>query len=279
MSDARHGQIATLAALLVYGLTVLDFDITIAQVVVTLAAALTTQAIADTWTSRDRVSGAKSALISSLSLCLLLRTDAVVMAAIAAVMAVGSKFLVRVRGKHVFNPTNIAIVVLLLTTNRVWVSSGQWGAQAMLAFLFACAGLVVVNRAARSDVTLAFMASYAALIISRSLWLGEPLAIPLHRLESGAFLLFSFFMISDPKTTPDSRAGRVLFAALVAFGAWYVQFRLLRTNGLLWSLAACSTLVPLIDRIAPGARYVWVTRRAPRSPIPALRTLATTAWW
>src|SRR6185503_5670799 len=108
MSDARHGQIATLAALLVYGLTVLDFDITIAQVVVTLAAALTTQAIADTWTSRDRVSGAKSALISSLSLCLLLRTDAVVMAAIAAVMAVGSKFLVRVRGKHVFNPTNIA---------------------------------------------------------------------------------------------------------------------------------------------------------------------------
>jgi len=257
MSDARHGQIATLAALLVYGLTVLDFDITIAQVVITVVAALTTQAIADWWTSRDRVSGAKSALISSLSLCLLLRTDALVMAAIAAALAVGSKFLVRVRGKHVFNPTNIAIVVLLLTTDRVWVSSGQWGAQAMLAFLFACAGLLVVNRASRSDVTLAFMASYAALMTGRSLWLGEPLTIPLHRLESGAFLLFSFFMISDPKTTPDSRAGRVLFAALVACGAAYIQLRLFRTNGLLWSLAAASPLVPLIDRVLPATTYAW----------------------
>jgi hypothetical protein len=64
-------------------------------------------------------------------------------------------------------------------------------------------------------------------------------------------------MISDPKTTPDSRIGRVLFAALVASVAWYVQFRLFRTNGLLWALAGCSTLVPLINRIAPGLRYAW----------------------
>jgi Na+-translocating ferredoxin:NAD+ oxidoreductase RnfD subunit len=116
-----------------------------------------------------------------------------------------------------------------------------------------------VNRATRSDVTYAFIAFYCALLFGRSLYLGEPLAIPVHRLESGALLLFTFFMISDPKTTPDSRAGRVLFAAMVAFGAWYVQFRLFRTNGLLWSLAACSLTVPLIDVVAPGARYVWGT--------------------
>ena len=65
----------------------------------------------------------------------------------------------------------------------------------------------------------AFIVFYCALVFGRSLYLGEPLTIPLHRLESGALLLFTFFMISDPKTTPDSRAGRVLFAALVAFGA------------------------------------------------------------
>ncbi len=87
---------------------------------------------------------------------------------------------------------------------------------------------LVVNRAARSDVTYAFIGFYAALLFGRSIYLGEPLTIPLHRLESGALLLFTFLMISDPKTTPDSRAGRVLFAALVAFGAWYVQFRFFR---------------------------------------------------
>jgi Na+-translocating ferredoxin:NAD+ oxidoreductase RnfD subunit len=89
------------------------------------------------------------------------------------------------------------------------------------------------------------------------MWLGDPLHIPLHQLESGALLLFAFFMISDPKTTPDSRAGRVVFAFLVAFGAAYVQFRLFRTNGLLWSLALFSLAVPLLDRLLPGERYSW----------------------
>jgi Na+-translocating ferredoxin:NAD+ oxidoreductase RnfD subunit len=146
---------------------------------------------------------------------------------------------------------------MLLLTDQVWVSPGQWGSVAFFAFFMACVGGLVVNRAARADVTLAFIACYCALIVGRSLYLGEPLAIPLHRLESGALLLFTFFMISDPKTTPDSRAGRVLFAALVAFGGWYVQFRLFRTNGLLWSLAAWSLIVPLIDWLLPGARYSW----------------------
>jgi Na+-translocating ferredoxin:NAD+ oxidoreductase RnfD subunit len=124
----------------------------------------------------------------------------------------------------------------------------------------ACLGGIVVNRAKRSDVTFAFAACYAALLFGRSIYLGEPLTIPVHRLQSGALLLFTFFMISDPKTTPDSRAGRLLFAALVAFGAWYVQFRLFRTNGLLWSLAAWSMAVPLIDWLLPGRRYAWVER-------------------
>jgi Na+-translocating ferredoxin:NAD+ oxidoreductase RnfD subunit len=120
-----------------------------------------------------------------------------------------------------------------------------------------CLGGLVVNRAARSDVTLAFIASYLTLVFARSFYVGEPVAIPLHRLQSGALLLFTFFMISDPRTTPNSRAGRVLFGALVAAGAWYIQFRLFRTNGLLWSLAGMSVLVPLIDRLLPGTRYDW----------------------
>ena len=70
-------------------------------------------------------------------------------------------------------------------------------------------------------------------------------------------LLFAFFMISDPKTTPDSRAGRVLFAALVALGAVLVQFGLYRPNALLWSLAAVAPLTPLINRTFPGTRYNW----------------------
>jgi Na+-transporting NADH:ubiquinone oxidoreductase subunit NqrB len=116
---------------------------------------------------------ARSALISGLSLCLLLRTSWTVLAILGAVLAVASKFVIRVRGKHVFNPTNFAIVVLLLT-GQAWVSPGQWGSAAFFGFLLACLGGIVVNRAARSDVTVAFLAAYAGLLIARSAWLGEP---------------------------------------------------------------------------------------------------------
>jgi enediyne biosynthesis protein E5 len=262
MLDPRLYQIAMLACLLAYGMVWLEFDITAGRACLLLATALGTQVICDR--AERRPANLRSALISGLSLCLLLRTSRTDLAVLAAVIAIASKFVVRVRGKHLFNPTNGGIVALLLMTNQVWVSPGQWGSVAFFAFLMACLGGVVVNRASRSDVTYAFIAFYCALLFGRSWYLGEPLAIPLHRLESGALLLFTFFMISDPKTTPDSRAGRVLFAALVAFGGWYVQFRLFRTNGLLWSLAAFSLAVPLIDWALPGARYRWTSHKEQR---------------
>jgi len=273
MADPRLYQIGTLAALLVYGIGWLDFDMTVSRAALLVTTALATQWICDRAAGSQSPfrSSARSALISALSLCLLLRTNRADLAALAAAIAIAGKFVIRIRGKHVFNPANGAIVAMLLLTNQVWVSPGQWGAPAFFAFLLASIGSIVVNRAARSDVTAAFIVCYAALLAGRSLYLGEPLAIALHRLESGALLLFAFFMISDPKTTPDSRAGRVLFAALVAAGAWYVQFRLFRTNGLLWSLAACSMVVPLIDRIVPGARYGWTSPSRASTPLPVLR--------
>jgi enediyne biosynthesis protein E5 len=258
--DPRLYQIGTLSGLLGYGLIVLRFDVRPLQAFVIVATALGTQYVC------GRHAGLrfdpKSALISALSLCLLLRTNVLAWAAAAAVIAVASKFVIRVRGKHVFNPTNVAIAALIAATGQVWVSPGQWGNVAFFAFLMACLGGLVVNRAARSDVTYAFLFFYLALVFGRSLWLGEPMAIPVHRLENGALLLFAFFMISDPKTTPDSRLGRILFAALVAYGGWYVQFRLFRTNGLIWSLALFSPLVPLFDRLWPGPRYAWTTARS-----------------
>jgi enediyne biosynthesis protein E5 len=263
MADPRLYQIGTLASLLIYGMGWLDFEITPTRALLILGTVLATQKICDrlSGSSAPLSSTARSALISGLSLCLLLRTNQALLAVVAAVVTIAAKFVIRVNGKHLFNPTNGGIVFMLLLTRAVWVSPGQWGAPAFFAFLMACAGSLVVNRATRSDVTYAFIACYCALVFGRSLYVGEPLTIPVHRIESGALLLFSFFMISDPKTTPDSRAGRVVFAAMVAFVGWYIQFRLFRTNGLLWSLAACSLAVPLLDRLLPGHRYSWPLRR------------------
>jgi len=254
--DPRLYQIAVLGSLLAAGLTLLDFDLSAGQVAVTVGSAVGLQLVAARL-SGLAASGWTSALISSISLCLLLRTNDLRLAGCAAVVAIGSKFVLRVGAKHVFNPTNLALVVLLATSDGAWVSPGQWGDAAFVAFLLACLGTVVVTRASRADVSFAFLACYVGLMIARAAWLGDPVEIPLHRLQSGSLLLFAFFMISDPKTTPDSRAGRLLFAAAVALGAYCVHFVLFRTNGLLWSLAACSPFVPLLDRLLPGPRYAW----------------------
>jgi Na+-transporting NADH:ubiquinone oxidoreductase subunit NqrB len=261
--DPRLYQIAALAGLLTYGLTALDLEVRPTRAALILATVLAAQ-YAATRLFRLPAFEPRSVLISGLSLCLLLRTNSAFLAVAGALLAVFGKFLFRVRGKHIFNPTNFAIVALLFT-GEAWVSPGQWGNAAFFGFLLACLGGLVVNRAARSDVTLAFLFAYGGLVIARSLWLGEPMSIPLHRLQNGALLIFSFFMISDPRTTPDSRAGRVTFALLVALGAAYIQFRLFRTNGLLWSLAAFAPLVPILDRVLPGPRYEWSRDAARRS--------------
>jgi len=254
--DPRWLQIASLAGLLGWGLLGIGFDVAPWHLPVLLGSALLTQwACTRLWKLPHFEP--KSALISGLSLCLLLRTNHPQWAAAAAVVTIASKFVLRWRGKHVFNPTNFGIVVALLTGAPVWASPGQWGSGAFFGFLMACAGILVVTRAARADVTLAFLAAVAAVHFGRAAWLGQPIAAPLHRLENGALLLFAFFMISDPRTTPDSRPGRILFAVLVALGAGFVQFVLYRTNGLLWSLAAWSLAVPVIDRLLPARRYVW----------------------
>jgi Na+-transporting NADH:ubiquinone oxidoreductase subunit NqrB len=253
--DPRVFQIAALSGLVVYGLAVLRFDVSLGRAFVILAVALLTQWICtDIW-QLPRFDP-KSALISALSLILLLRTESELLAVVAAIIAISSKFLLRWNGKHIFNPTNIALVALL-ATGQAWVSPAQWGNFAFFAFLMCCLGIVVVNRARRSDVTFAFLAFFCALVLARAWWLGDPMAIPLHRLQNGALLLFSFFMISDPKTTPDSRGARILFAFLVAAGAVWIQIRFFRSDAILLSLAFFSLLTPLLDKLLPGRRYQW----------------------
>src|SRR5215213_714871 len=124
--DPRLYQILVLASLLVYGIVRLDLEVRPGRALLLLATALLTQ-LACTRIWRLPAFDPRSALISGLSLCLLLRTNSTALAIAAAVVTIGSKFVLRIGGKHVFNPTNFGIVALMLATCRVWVSPGQWG--------------------------------------------------------------------------------------------------------------------------------------------------------
>jgi hypothetical protein len=256
LRDPRYYQIAVLLSLVCFGIVGLDFGIRAANAAVIVTTALLVQLIA------GRLAGLPgfdplSPLITSLSLTLLLRTEMVSIAALAAVIAIASKFLVRVRGKHVCNPANVAIVTLMLASDHAWISSGQWGSAAIGAFALACLGFIVLTRARRAETTITFLVAYALIVFGRALWLGDPLSIPQHQLQNGALLIFAFFMISDPKTTPNSAFGRIAFACCVAAVAGYIQFVLYEPNATILALIICAPLVPLIDAVSRGANYRW----------------------
>src|SRR5258707_13830104 len=104
MNDPRHFQIAALSLLLVYGMAQLGFDVKPERAALIVGTALLTQ-----WACSRLARIAfdpRSALISALSLCLLLRSSSALLLAAGAVIAVASKFVIRVRGKHIFNPTD-----------------------------------------------------------------------------------------------------------------------------------------------------------------------------
>ncbi len=258
LADPRNYQISVLSSLILLGLFHYGFHLPWWHVVGCVGATLTTQAVADRIIKRPFEP--RSPLISALSLTLLLRTGSVTLSIAAGVIAIGSKYLIRWKGKHIFNPANFGLVILSLLFGAAWISPGQWGQATLFALLLLALGGVVTGKAKRWDVSLSLLGFYAALIFSRAIWLGDPLAIPIHQMQSGALLIFAFFMISDPKTTPDSRLGRVLFAALVATVGFTIQFGFYNAAGIILALILCAPVVPLIDRILPSGRYHWPTQ-------------------
>jgi enediyne biosynthesis protein E5 len=256
-TDARHYQIAALATLLTFNLGWLDFGARPLNSALAIAGALATQAVCTRWCALPTFDP-RSPLITGLSLSLLLRTNDPWLHLLAGIIGIGSKFVFRIDGKHIWNPAGFAIVVLLLLTpNEVWISPGQWGSAIWFVALLSFFAILVLAAARRSDVAIFFLLSHAALLLARAWWLGDPLAIPLHQLQSGSLLIFAFFMISDPRTTPDSRFGRFIFALSVAALGHYLAFFLQMRPALYVALIALSPLILLIDKILPAERFAW----------------------
>ena len=265
LRDARLFQIAFLATLLSVGALVRDFALLPAQMALAFAAGLATQSF---WIRALKIEhrGVLSAVITCFGLSILLRADSLWVHPLAASVAISSKFVLRVNGRHVYNPANLGVIVALLALPGAWVSPGQWGQDVALAAWFVALGGLVAQRARRADVAWAFLAAYLGLVALRIAVLGQPWTIFVHQLASGGLLLFAFFMISDPMTIPGRHGARIASAIVVALVAFAWHFALFRPNGLVWALFLCTPLVPLIDRLWPGERFEW-------RPAPQLRVV------
>jgi len=268
--DARLFQIAFLATLLSIGVLLRDFSLRPGQMALTFAAGLAAQWF---WvrTLQLKNVGLLSAAITCFGLSILLRADTYWVHPLIAMAAISAKFVLRINGKHVYNPANLGVILAITLLPGAWVSPGQWGNDLAYALWFVALGGLVVQRARRIDISWMFLGCFLGLCIARFVWLGVPLARGLtlfsHQTQSGALLLFAFFMISDPMTIPNRTGARLFYAAAVALGAFLWQFYLYRPNGLIWALFLLTPMVPLLDRLLPGAKHVW----RPDPGLPAAR--------
>jgi Na+-transporting NADH:ubiquinone oxidoreductase subunit NqrB len=255
-SDARHYQIAALGILLALNMAWIDFGAPPLGSLLAIGGALGMQILC-TRAWRLPALDLRSALITGCSLSLLLRANDPSIYAAAGGIAILSKFALRLDGKHIWNPATFAIVALRYGTDQVWIAPGQWGAALWLAALLGFLAVIVLQRSRRVDTAFFFLGAHAALLAARALWLGDPWSIPLHQLASGSLLLFAFFMVTDPRTTPDHRLGRFAFAAAVALlGHWLAFFEQMR-EALYLALFIVAPLVPLVDRLLPARRFAW----------------------
>jgi Na+-transporting NADH:ubiquinone oxidoreductase subunit NqrB len=207
--------------------------------------------------SFPQLNSLKSAIITSLGLSLLLRADHYTTMVLAGFLAILSKFLFQVEGKHFFNPANFGIMAALILTNDAWVSPGQWGDDGWYALLFAGTGGMVLKRVGRWDTTAAFLGVYTLLEALRNIWLGWTWDVFCHRLMSGSLLLFALFMLTDPRSIPNARSSRLLWAGCIAVLTFILRNYFFVSTAVFWALFALSPLSVLLDFIWSAPRFSW----------------------
>jgi hypothetical protein len=266
--DARYFQIFFLLSLLLFGALVRDFSLTAWQVLCTFISAVGTQAawqFALKLPNRHSISGYLSALVSTCGICILVRSDVIWVHPLLACLAMTSKFVLRFgEGKnrgHILNPANLAAFSAMMFMPHAWLSPGQWGQETLVAMWMLALGATITGRIKRWDVSLTFLSAWLGLLVARLVWLdyAPSLAIDmwLHQALNGATILFAFFMISDPMTTPQHRGARMAYAVCVATTAFVWQYYLFKPQGLIVALFAWSFTVPIWNMAFKEKRFNW----------------------
>ncbi len=254
-SDVRILQIFLMGTLLGIGVFFRDFSIHPMQIALTFLAGTVTQAI---WMRILKIEIAFfSTLISCLGMSLLIRSDYLWVHPMIASIVISSKYAFRIRGKHIFNPAMLGVILGINFFPGTWVSPGQWGFELTIGIWLIAFGFIVSGRARISEISYAFLFFYFSLLAYRITKFEYRWDVLLHQLQNGALILFTFFMITDPKTIPDNRIARILHALLVATVAYAWAFQYFKTNNLVWALFLTSPVVILWDLLFKAEKYVW----------------------
>jgi Na+-transporting NADH:ubiquinone oxidoreductase subunit NqrB len=158
-----------------------------------------------------------SAYVSGISVGILVRSPAFWPYALCAAISITSKYVLRVRGRHIWNPTNFGIVaMLLLASDTVAGLSVQWGNNLLPMVVVWVFGAIILRMVGRLHITLTYVASFLLFAVVRASVTGHPILSEVAPITGPMYQLFIFFMITDPKTTVGPRWAQSLVAVLIA---------------------------------------------------------------
>lgn len=158
-----------------------------------------------------------SAYISGISVGILVRSPAFWPYTLCAAISIMSKYVLRVKGRHIWNPSNFGIsVLLLLAPEAVATLSIQWGNYLLPMVVIWILGSIIIARLHRFHITGIYVASFLAFAFLRSWLLGSPWQSEVAPITGPMYQLFIFFMITDPKTTVRTKRGQCIVVFVVA---------------------------------------------------------------
>jgi Na+-translocating ferredoxin:NAD+ oxidoreductase RnfD subunit len=158
-----------------------------------------------------------SAYITGISVGILLRSPAFWPYALCAAISITSKYAIRWHGRHIWNPSNLGVSVMLFLANSTVASlSVQWGNSLWPMFVVWLIGSLIIFRLKRFHICATYVLSFFALSFIRSAVTGDPWLAQVAPITGPMYQLFVFFMITDPPTTVRTKWGRCLVAFLIA---------------------------------------------------------------
>jgi hypothetical protein len=158
-----------------------------------------------------------SSYITGISVGILIRSPAFWPYALCSAISITSKYVVRWKERHLWNPSNFAIcAMLLLAPETVATLSIQWGNAIEPMIIVWVLGLLITWRVERIHITATYVVSFLLFALLRSYITGHGFQAEVAPITGPMYQLFIFFMITDPKTTVKSKRAQCLVAFLVA---------------------------------------------------------------
>src|SRR5207302_4678407 len=219
-----------------------------------------------------RVPHLASSYITGISVGILVRSDFFWPFPLCAAISIVSKYALRLRGRHLWNPSNFGVSAMLFLAP--WAYTGlnqQWGNHLAPMIVIWVLGFLITWRVKRFHMSATYALSFVFFAYVRHLINGQPFATEVAPITGPMYMLFTFFMVTDPTTTVKPKWGQYLFVFMVAAAECVLRLNeaVKAPYYALFMVGPMANLIEILltkNKPPTGARTAPV---APRAPVAA----------